>query len=102
MHESCAEIKSILEDSSLTKTHITSVVAMLLAVLYSVGLIAAAPGHAASPADENKPSSGVSTEYENRLFDTGTVHTVEIRMNTGVWNDLKDNALYKEYHDCNV
>lgn len=75
---------------------------MLLAVLYSVGLIAAAPGHAASPADENKTYSSISTEYINRLFDTGTVRTVEIRMNTGVWNDLKDNALYKEYHDCNV
>ena len=49
------------------KQTITSVVAMLLAVLYSVGLIAAAPGHAASPADENKSSSGISTEYGNRL-----------------------------------
>ena len=62
------------------KQTITSVVAMLLAVLYSVGLIAAAPGQAASPADENKSSYGISTEYENRLFDTGTVHTVEIQM----------------------
>ncbi len=75
---------------------------MLLAVMYSVGLIAAAPGHAASSADGNKSSIGISIEYENRLFDTGTVHTVEIQMDTGAWNDLKDNALYKEYHDCNV
>ncbi len=84
------------------KQTITSVVAMLLAVLYSVGLIANAPGQALSPADENKSSYGISTEYENRLFDAGTVHTVEIQMDTDAWNDLKDNALHKEYYDCNV
>ena len=50
----------------------------------------------------SKSFYGISTEYENRLFDTGTVHTVEIQTDTDAWNDLKDNALYKEYYDCNV
>lgn len=85
------------------KQTITSIVAMLLAVLYSVGLIAVAPGHAASaPADENKSSSGISTGYESRLFDDSIVHTVEIQMDMSAWDDLKANALYKEYYDCSV
>ncbi|HAY19766.1 MAG TPA: hypothetical protein DCY17_02975 [Clostridiales bacterium] len=37
------------------KQTITSVAAMLLAVLYSVGLIAATPGHAAFSSDETNP-----------------------------------------------
>ncbi len=86
------------------KQTIASIVAMVLAVVYSIGLIVAAPGRTDfSPSDENKAAAtGISTEYENKLFDNDIVHTVEIQIDENSWNNLKANALYKEYHDCNV
>ncbi len=44
---------------------------MVLAVVYSIGLIVAAPGRTDfSPSDENTAAAtGISTEYENKLLD---------------------------------
>ncbi len=83
------------------KQTITSVIAMLLAVLYSIGLLTAPPVQPAS-AQEAAAATGISTEYENRLFDDSFVHAVEIEMPEASWESLKASALYKEYYDCNV
>ena len=83
------------------KQTILSIAAMVLAVLYSIGLLTAPPIQPAS-AQEAAAATGISTEYENRLFDDSFVHTVEIEMPEASWESLKASALYKEYYDCNV
>jgi len=63
---------------------------MVLAVVYSIGLIVAAPGRTDfSPSDENKAAATrISTEYENKLFDNDIVHAVEIQIDENSRNKL--------------
>ena len=61
------------------KQTIRSIAAMLLAVLYSIGLLTA-PSIQPTSAQEAAAATGISTEYENTLFDDSFVHIVEIEM----------------------
>ena len=40
--------------------------------------------------------------YENKLFDTSKVHTINIIVKESDWDNLLDNALAKEYIPCSV
>lgn len=40
--------------------------------------------------------------YENKLFDTSKVHTINIIVKESDWENLLDNALAKEYIPCSV
>ena len=40
------------------------------------------------------------TEYENKLFDTSKVHTINIIMED--WDEFKENCQSEEYYDCTV
>lgn len=46
----------------------------------------------------HKESNGM--EYENKLFDTSTVHSLNIIMDD--WNEFTDNCQSEEYYNCTV
>ena len=46
--------------------------------------------------------TGVTMEYESKLFDTDTVMTVDILMDADDWNDMLINATAEEYYTCDV
>ncbi len=45
---------------------------------------------------------GVSMEYENALFDTEEVITIDIKMDEDDWNEMLKNATSEEYYTCDV
>lgn len=46
--------------------------------------------------------SGVTVEYETKLFDTSTIMQVNIIMDEDDWNEMLENAMDEEYYDCDV
>ena len=47
-------------------------------------------------------NTGITQEYESKLFDTDTVMTVDIIMDDDKWQELLDNAIKEEYYECDV
>lgn len=77
------------------------ILAMCLAVLYSIGLIVFA--------NQTNDSTGISSnlnaisfDYEDKIFDNSYVHEIHIEINEKEWKDLKENSLYKECYDSNI
>ena len=83
------------------KQRIISIVCICLAILYASGLLAAAYT-VPETTIEDSVISGLSMDYENRLFDESIVHTIHIEIDETAWDDLKARALYKECHDATV
>ena len=46
--------------------------------------------------------TGVSMEYETKLFDTQSIISVNIIMDEDDWNDMLENAISEEYYQCDV
>lgn len=67
-----------------------AVISCLCAVVFSEKLLSAAGG------------TGVTMEYESKLFDTGNVLEVNILMDDADWQSLLDNAMSEEYMQCDV
>ncbi len=74
----------------VTTLMVLSVVACLSAVAFS-GQIAAAAG-----------GTGITMEYESKLFDTSEVLEVNILMEAADWENMLDNAMAEEYVQCDV
>ena len=55
-------------------------------------------------AEINKAANdtGLSQEYENKLFDTSSIMTVDIIMSDEEWQELLDNAINEQYTACDV
>ena len=47
-------------------------------------------------------TTGVSLEYESKLFDTSQILDVNILMDEDGWNDMLENAISEEYYTCDV
>lgn len=47
-------------------------------------------------------ASETTLGYENRLFDTSTVHTIDIAMNEDDWEDFLENCTDEEYVSANL
>ena len=47
-------------------------------------------------------ASETTLGYENRLFDTSTVHTIDIAMNEDDWEDFLENCADEEYVSANL
>ena len=47
-------------------------------------------------------NTGLSQEYETKLFDTSSVMTVDILMDEDEWQELLDNAINEQYMSCDV
>lgn len=66
------------------------VIASLLAVAYVPDTVA------------TSGSSAVTMEYEEKLFDTSQIMTVNIIMEPEQWQELLDNAIQEQYYACDV
>ena len=78
--------------------HITKITAVVMAAAVGLCLCAAAFSAQITAAD----GMGVSMEYEQALFDTGSILTVDIRMDAADWDDMLQNATAEEYYQCDV
>ena len=76
-----------------------SIAAMVLAVIYSVGLLWQA---SVQPEEAAQVLLHPQLGYEDRIFDTSYVHMVDIRLDAGDWARLKKDALAKECVDSTV
>lgn len=76
-----------------------SIIAIILAVLYSVVLIWQA---AAQPSETAVALHYPKLEYEEKIFDPSCVHTIDIRVSSADWYGLKKDALSKECIDSTV
>lgn len=76
-----------------------SIVAMFLAVLYSIGLLLQAT---AQPREEAERLQHPLLPYEEKIFDDSYVHTIDIQVSDADWEGLKKDALSKECIDSTV
>ena len=79
--------------------HITKIIAVVMAAAVGLCLCAAAFSDQITAAADGM---GVSMEYEQALFDTGSILTVDIRMDAADWDDMLQNATAEEYYQCDV
>lgn len=83
----------------VSSKHATKIVVVLMTVAMILSL--GAVGYS-SKLTELFGGTGVSMEYESKLFDTDEVMTVDIEMDEDDWNDMLANAMSEEYYVCNV
>ena len=76
-----------------------SIVAMILAVLYSALLLWQA---AVQPPETSEALLYPELEYEEKIFDPSRVHTIDIQVSAADWGGLKKDALSKECIDGTV
>ena len=79
--------------------HITKIIAVVMAAAVGLCLCTAAFSAQITAAADGM---GVSMEYEQALFDTGSILTVDIRMDAADWDDMLQNATAEEYYQCDV
>ena len=78
---------------------ITKIIAVVMAAAVDLCLCAAAFSAQIMAAADGM---GVCMEYEQALFDTGSILTVDIRMDAADWDDMLQNATAEEYYQCDV
>ena len=76
-----------------------SIVAMILAILYSLGLLWQA---AVQPREEAETLQYPELEYKEHIFDASYVHNIDIQVSASDWEGLKKDALSKECIDSTV
>lgn len=76
-----------------------SIIAMILAILYSALLLWQA---AVQPPETAEALHYPELEYEERIFDPSRVHTIDIQVSAVNWEELKKDALSKESIDGTV
>lgn len=81
------------------KTQRISIIAILLAILYSIGLIWQA---AAQPSEQAQILQYPDLGYETHLFDSSSVHVIDIQVSKADWENLKTDALSKACIDSTV
>ena len=79
--------------------HITKIIAVVMAVTVCLCLCAVAFSSQIAAA---MGDTGISMEYETKLFDTDSILTVNILMDEADWNDMLENATAEEYYQCDV
>lgn len=77
----------------------TKVIAVVMALAICLCLFAVAFSNEIITAAGD---TGVSMEYETKLFDTQSIMSVNIIMDEEDWNDMLENAMSEEYYQCDV
>ena len=78
----------------ITSRHIQKVIwAAVLPAVLVLGILAAF---------SKQLSSGISLSYEQKLFDTDQVMTVNIRIDEDEWDDLLETAISETYYCCDI
>ena len=75
------------------------IVIAIVSVAVAVCLIAIAYGQKLSDA---LGGSAVSMEYEDKLFDTEEIISINIKMDENEWDEMLKNASSEEYYSCDV
>ncbi|MBQ6539728.1 MAG: CotH kinase family protein [Oscillospiraceae bacterium] len=78
----------------IANKHITVIIAVIAAAAVAICLGAAAFA-------DIQPS-GVTMEYESRLFDTDEIISINILMDESSWNEMLENAIDENYYKCDV
>lgn len=68
---------------------------MIAALIFTVATLCVATGCSGS-------SGGTTTEYETKLFDTGSVHQIDISISDEDWADLKENPTDKTKYTADI
>ena len=83
----------------IAQKHITKLITGIMAAAVCLCLCAVAfSGQIKAAAGE----TGISMEYETKLFDTDSILTINIRMDEADWNAMLANATAEEYYRCDV
>ena len=83
----------------IANKHISKIIIVITAVAVVACLVATA---FASELTEIMGGTGVSMEYETKLFDTSEIIELNIIMDEDDWNDMLSNATSEEYYSCDV
>lgn len=71
-------------------------IGLIAALVLALALVLLLPG-----GEDTAPGDGIAMDYEE-LFDTGRVHTLDIQVEEGAWEDFIATATNKEYISCTV
>jgi len=77
-------------------------IALLLAVIYCIGLLITACAKPSAETADFKNDTAMVLGYEDKIFSSDRVHDVHIQISDSDWENLKTNALYKECYDAMV
>lgn len=82
----------------LAHKHIVKIIAGIMAFAVACCLLLVAfSDRLTSSADQ-----GISMEYEEKLFNTDSIISINIIMDEDDWNDMLENAIEEEYYECDV
>ncbi len=79
--------------------HITKIIAAVMVIAVAACLCAVI---FSSQITEAIADTGISMEYETKLFDTDNIISVNIIMDEDSWSDMLANASQEEYYECDV
>lgn len=83
----------------IANKHITKIVAVIMAI--AVGLCLCIVFYVQNGALD-LGESGITMEYETKLFDTDEIIHINIRMDEDEWNDMLSSAMEEQYYPCDV
>ena len=78
----------------IANKHITKIVAVIMAM--AVGLCLCSVFYVQN-GTLDLGESGITTEYETKLFDTDEIIHINIRMDEDEWNDMLSSAMEEQY-----
>ncbi len=82
-----------------TNKHISKIIIVLMAAAVVLCFVAIAHSHELV---EALGGTGVTMEYESKLFNTDEVISIDIRMDEDDWEAMLNNPLSEEYYVCDV
>lgn len=79
--------------------HITKIITAITAIAVILCFLAVMYGQKLS---DTLGGSAVGMEYENELFDTDEIISIDIKMDEDDWDEMLKNATSEEYYTCDV
>lgn len=83
----------------IANKHITKIVTVIMAI--AVCLCLCAMGYS-KDIEYALGGSGITMEYESKLFDTSEIISINIIMDEKQWDNMLSNATAEEYYQCDV
>jgi spore coat protein CotH len=82
----------------LAHKHIVKIIALIMSLAVACCLLLLTfSDQLMSSADQ-----GISMDYEEKLFNTDSIISINILMDEDDWNDMLENAIEEEYYECDV
>ncbi len=83
----------------ISSRHITGFISVIMTAAVCLCLILTAFGN---QLQAMAGGTGVTMEYETKLFDTDEILTINIMMDEDSWNEMLESAMSEEYYQCDV